>query len=132
MRIALDSGPAYALFDRDDKHHRRAVEFISDLKPNSLVSNIAVLTEVCHLLGARAELFLRWADGAIELDTKTSSDLPRIRELIAKYRDLAPDFADVSLVALCERRHITRIATVDRRDFGTYRTREGKTLQIVF
>lgn len=62
-----------------------------------------VVTEAMHLLG---------------FDTP---DVPRMRALMRKYRDLPMDLADAALVAVAERARITRIFTLDRRDFAVYR-----------
>ena len=50
---------------------------------------------------------------------------------MGKYADLPADFADASLLALCERAGIDRIATLDR-DFAVYRLRNRKRLVNVF
>lgn len=130
--VALDSGPAYALFDKSDKHHDRAVRFVRSAKAGSLVTNIAVITEVAYLLARRAPEFLAWVHMAAEIDKDTPADLPRIREFMLKYRDSQPDFTDASLIAMCERMGIRDIATIDVRDFSIYRTRDGKRLSIAF
>nr|VFJ48459.1 MAG: hypothetical protein BECKDK2373B_GA0170837_102059 [Candidatus Kentron sp. DK] len=86
---------------------------------------LAVITEVVYVLdfSHRAQQdFLCWAEHALTIDTETVADMPRIRALLNKYRDLPADFADASLVALCERLRITRVASVDA-DFSIYRVR---------
>jgi predicted nucleic acid-binding protein len=65
------------------------------------------------------------------LDTDTLTDLPRIRALLEKYSDLPADFADASLVALCERRRITTVASVDS-DFTVYRMQDRRGLRNLF
>jgi len=40
-----------------------------------------------------------------------------------KYRDLPMDLADAALVRATERERISRIFTIDRRDFELYRPR---------
>ena len=99
-----------------------------------LVTNLPVISEVTHLLGRsrRTRLeFLGWAAAALMIDEATVGDLPRIIALLEKYRDLRPDFADASLVALCERLGTRRIASVDR-DFKIYRTLSRKPFNNVF
>jgi hypothetical protein len=75
--------------------------------------------------------FLRWADDALDLDAQTPQDLPRIREVIAKYRDLPADFADASLVALAERRGLFVVASIDK-DFTVYRGASRRRFRNVF
>ncbi len=133
-RIVIDSGPLIALFDKDDKYHKNALEFIKKLK-GELISNYAVITEVSHLLdysvGVQVD-FLRWVlDGGISIANILVEDLLRIIELTEKYSDLPMDFADASLIVLCERMKIRDIASIDK-DFGIYRTREKKMLKNVF
>src|SRR5438552_607265 len=48
-------------------------------------------------------------------------DVPRMRELMRKYRDLPMDLADAALVRVAEREKIRRIFTVDGTDFQVYR-----------
>ena len=48
-------------------------------------------------------------------------DIPRMRELMLKYRDLPMDLADAGLVRVAERERLRRIFTLDRRDFQVYR-----------
>jgi uncharacterized protein len=130
--IIVDAGPLIALFDRDDRHHRRAVEFV---RGNSarLVSNLPVLTEASFVLrfsvDAQRDL-LWWAQEALNIDQSTAADLPRIIALLHQYRDLPAAFADVSLVALAERLNLRRIASFDR-DFLIYRLSGKRRLENV-
>ena len=131
--IVVDAGPLIALFDRDDRYHRQAVDFVRHCR-SRLVSNLPVLTEATFLLqfSARAQRdLLLWAHQSIEIDQATAGDLPRIAVLLEKYRDLPADFADASLVALAERRNLSRVASVDS-DFPVYRTLSGRAFTNVF
>jgi predicted nucleic acid-binding protein len=120
--ILVDAGPLIALFDRDDRHHRRAVEFVGASR-SRLVTNMPVLTEATFLLRFSVEAqrdLLLWAHRSLEIDQATSADLPRIAALLEKYRDMPADFADASLIALAERMNLSRVASVDS-DFAVYR-----------
>jgi uncharacterized protein len=44
-------------------------------------------------------------------------DVPRMRELMRKYRELPMDLADAALVRIAERETIRRILPIDRRAF---------------
>jgi predicted nucleic acid-binding protein len=50
-------------------------------------------------------------------------DVPRMRALMHKYRDLPMDFADAALVRVAERERLRRVFTTDRQDFSVYRPR---------
>ena len=133
-RIVIDSGPLIALFDKDDKYHKDALKFIKGLKAE-LISNYAVITEVTHLLDFSVNVqidFLQWvANGAIYIDNIIDKDLMQIIEFTKKYSDIPMDFADASIVALCDRLNIKHIASIDS-DFTIYRTRTKKSLVNVF
>jgi predicted nucleic acid-binding protein len=133
-KIVVDSGPLVALFDHHDQHHRRAVDLVQHLT-GEIISNLAVVTEVCYLLDfsrrARSD-FLGWVGrGAVTLVSLEVVDFDRILQLMDKYDDLPIDFADASLVAICERLEIRDIASVDR-DFGIYRYRNRQPFRNVF
>jgi uncharacterized protein len=129
--IAVDAGPLIALFDGSDHHHAAAVEFVAELA-DPLITNLVVASEVMALLPTRFQLqFLEWALGALEIDQQTAGDLPRIVAIMRKYADLPADFADAALVAMCERRGIAAVATLDQH-FDVYRTVERRRLRNVF
>jgi predicted nucleic acid-binding protein len=131
--IVVDSGPLIALFDGSDRFHQDAVAFVKN-QHWPLVTNFPVVTEVVYMLDFSPQAqrdFLFWAESALVLDTDTLIDLPRIRALLEKYRDLPADFADASLVALCERRRITTVASVDA-DFTVYRMQDRRGFRNLF
>ena len=133
-KVVVDSGVLVALFDAHDAHHARALDFMRSFR-GELLTNVAVLTEVLHLLdfSVRAQRdLLSWVRaGGVTLSPLPDEDLDRIAELLEKYADLPADFADLSLVVLCERLGIREVATVDR-DFEIYRVRGGKALRNAF
>ena len=133
MKILIDSGPLIALFDRNDEYHQASVEFIKKNK-SELITTIPSITEVLHLLdfNRNAQVdFISWVDaGAVTVESISTEDFQRIKELIIKYSDLPMDFADACLVLLAEKLDIYKIATIDR-DFDVYRikgTRSFTTL----
>jgi predicted nucleic acid-binding protein len=131
--IVLDSGPLIALFDRSDRFHQDALAFVRK-QQGPLMTNLPVVTEVVYMLDFSHQAqrdFLFWAESALVLDTETVSDLPRIRALLEKYSDLPADFADASLVALCERLRITTVASVDA-DFTIYRMQDRRGFRNLF
>ena len=131
--INVDAGPLIALFDRDDRYHRRAVEFVRNRRER-LITNLPVLTESTFLLRFSVEAqrdLLWWAHKALDIDQATAADLPRIIALLEQYRDMPADFADVSLVALAERRNVSHVASVDR-EFAIYRLTGKRRFENVF
>ncbi len=130
--VIVDSGPLYALFDKDDQHHALSRQwFAANRRP--LITNAAVITEVTHLLGrwcsADHQLifleFLSQPGWGIE---RLAFDLPRIRSLMDQYRDLPADFTNASLLALAERLRIMDIVSTDIRDFSVYKPKHTERM----
>lgn len=122
MRNTLvDSGPLIALFDRDDKYHRRVKSFLKT-HPLRLVTTWPVLTEVCALLAKPAAFdFLEFVTrGGVMLDDLTVDDIPVVLGLSRKYADLPMDLADASLVVLAMKTGLDAILSLDK-DFEVYR-----------
>lgn len=120
--IVLDAGPLIALFDGSDRHHAAALRFVRELR-SPLVSNLIVLAEACWVLDFSVEAqrhCIAWFQRAVRVDAEGARDLPRITDLLQKYRDLPADFADASLIALCDRLGCYDVASVDQ-DFTIYR-----------
>ena len=131
--VAVDSNVLYALFDSTDRAHRQSGDFLSNARW-PLITTVAVLTEVTYLLRMSNDnqcAFLRWAHTSLSIDQQTADDLVRIADIMAKYADLPADFADATLLALCERTGIEHIATLDS-DFDVYWLANGKPLVNVF
>jgi predicted nucleic acid-binding protein len=121
-----------ALFDpRDDAHQgaRSTLETIDE----PLITTVPVLTEAFHLLGPRtkgaAALRQFVQRGGLGVWFLASGSLGRSFELMAQYADHPMDLADASLVAAAEALRTTRIFTVDRKDFSSYRARFGRRLR---
>ncbi len=59
--------------------------------------------------------------GALRILPVEKSDIPRLRALMRKYRDLPMDLADATLVHVAERECVQQVFTLDRRPFSVYR-----------
>ncbi|MDR3147992.1 MAG: PIN domain-containing protein [Treponema sp.] len=127
--VLVDAGPLIALFDRSDAYHEKTVSFIRAL-PCHLVSTLAVLTEVSHMLNfnVNAQIdFLEWVMiGGLRLQTIEQDDMAKLIGLTKKYRDLPCDLADATLVLTAEKTGIRSIISIDS-DFYVYRL-PGKLL----
>ena len=132
--IAVDAGPMIGLFDRDDAHHKQAVQFLRRSAEFRLVTTSLVVGEVAAMLSdlqPNLYRFLDWVLASVVVDDRLREDLPRMIEIMQKYSDLPADLADVSLVALCERRGLTLIASVDS-DLDVYRLPKRRKFENVF
>lgn len=121
--VLVDTGPLAALLNRTDQHHAACVKTLQQLD-NPLYTVWPVVTEAMYLLSfsgqAQEALLDFFTREAIRLAPLTADDLPRIRDLLRKYRDLPMDLADAALVAVAERDGYEAIFTLDQRDFRIY------------
>ena len=121
--VLVDASGLIALLDRDDSAHHRCVEALKRIH-DPLTTVWPALTEAMHLLAdaprGREALFDMDEDDILKLVFLDATDLPRMDELMRKYRDLPMDFADAALVRAAERDGLTRILTFDKH-FTIYR-----------
>ena len=120
--VLLDTGVLVALLLRDDARHGAAMGWLGRCT-SKIHTTEAVLTEACHFLpsfmrGAVADFA---AGGQVQLHHPDTAGIKRIGALLRKYADVDPDWADTTLIWLAEVAGIHNIATLDMRDFSTYR-----------
>ena len=124
LAVLVDTGPLVALLDRSDPDHVACQETLSSLN-DSMVTVWPVITEAMYMLRAywqaQEALWEMIEIGAVEILQLGIDDVPRMKELMRKYRDLPMDLADAALVRAAERERLRRIFTLDRRDFQIYR-----------
>ncbi len=122
--VLVDAGPLVALLDRGDPEHDACVAALKTLR-DPLYTVWPAFTEAMYLLRdswpAQEALWSRIETDALSLVLIDESDAPRMRELMAKYRDFPMDLADAALVRVGERESLSTIFTLDRRHFSTYR-----------
>ena len=131
-RVLLDTGPLVAWLDRDDAHHAQVQRWFAAYR-GELITTWPVLTEACHLVPpAAAPMLLEWVErGGATLAEIPVSSLRAIAARMTKYADLPMDLADASLLWVAEREGVLDVLTLDRRDFGIYRTARGRMLRDV-
>lgn len=134
VRALADTGALLAYVDRDDPWHARCRDAFPQFRL-PLLTSIAVLTELFHLLGDnRRDVDRAWAfirSGAVTVLSISDTDLPEIEALMRKYRDRPMDFADATLVYLAQRESLFTVFTVDHDDFETYRVGGRKRLRVL-
>ena len=136
MALILDTGPLYAALDRDDADHaacRRLLESATE----PLVVPAPVLVEAEYWthrrLGTGAWLaLLDDIDvGAFTVEDLTADDYRRVRELCDRYADADIGCVDAAVLAVTERLAEPKLATLDRRHFGTLRPRHVDALVLL-
>jgi predicted nucleic acid-binding protein len=130
--IALDTSAIFAALTADDRHHKKAAHALA-ADPGPYLVPAGIFAEVGYMIETRLgddvlDAFLGdLAAGAFTYDC-AEADLQRIRELVARYRDLPLGVADASVIA-CAERTGARILTFDQRDFAVV-AREGRVALI--
>jgi uncharacterized protein len=124
MPLLVDTGIFYALADRSDAWHARAVKLIKSTR-EPLLAPVTVLPEVTYLLATRLgthveQAFVRsLADGEVSVESVRTADYPRALEVLEQYAEIG--FVDATIVAVAERLKLKTIATTDRRHFSRIR-----------
>jgi uncharacterized protein len=133
-KALIDSGPLIALFDKDDKYHSPAIDFVKSYR-GVLLTTWPVVTEVLHMLDfcVNAQLnFLRWIDnGGLTVLSFSQPHVKRLIEMSEKYSDVPMDFADATLILVSEIENVNDIVTIDS-DFYIYRNIRNEHLNNLF
>lgn len=126
IAVVVDTSALYALADRGDGAHRSVRTALRREREAVIVPQV-VLPEVCYLLNTRGgpaaeRAFLEGlASSDWILEPLTDADFNRAIAVLNTYRDANVGFVDAALVAVAERLGVTRIYTLDRRDFSVIR-----------
>ncbi len=130
--LIADSGFLIALFDTREPHHAAAKAYLEHgIQP--LVTVEAVVVEVSFFLaGDQRRAFLNAiAAAALPVLALEGNSHRRIAELLRKYDDMSPDYADLALIDLAERSELNAILTLDTHDFSLYRIKGRKCFDLV-
>ncbi len=132
--VLVDAGPLVAIMNRRDRDHDICVGVLKKIE-QPLLSTWMSITEAMYLLDfsvdAQNALLEMIERGFLTILEIGALDLPAIRTLIKKYGDQPVDFADATLVHVAMREELCDIFTLDRRDFGVYRLRRGKSFTVL-
>jgi uncharacterized protein len=93
MTAILDTSFLFALTDQGDRNYQRVLAVAQSAK-EPLV---------------------------LQVECLTAEDLVRVHGILEQYTDSQLDFTDAAIVAIAERLNITRVYTLDRRDFSIIR-----------
>lgn len=134
--ILIDTGPLFALMDRRDQFHQRAVSYAKSIPRLTMLTTWPCFTEVMYLVGdaigvsGQLSVWDQVRKHHIVLDSDLRYDIDRMIALMTTYADLPMDLADASLVALAEREKLAAIWTFDKH-FHAYRFQDGSAPTIV-
>ena len=132
--ILIDASPLVALIDGSDRHHDASVVALRSIR-ETMLTVWPAFTEAMYFLRTSFELqdeLWQMAETEVILIADLDGDhRTRMRHLMRKYRDLPMDLADAALVAVAERERISRIFTLDRKDFEIYRPAGIRRFEII-
>lgn len=131
--LLVDTGPLVALANKRDKFHLRCTAFLKSHR-GRLLTTWAVLTEFSHMadtIEATLPLY-HWVErGGLELLPLGRDELVSAIDWIERYADRPMDLADASLVIAALKTGNSKIWTLDRADFETYRLPGRKHFTLV-
>jgi uncharacterized protein len=136
MTVIVDTSFLFALADQGDRNHGRVLA-VAEAINEPLILPAVILPEVCYLIASRLghqamRLFLgNLAASETQLETLTLTDLERVNQILEEYADSRLDFVDAAIIAIAERLGVTRILTLDRRDFSLIRPRHCDYFEIL-
>lgn len=128
MAVLLDSGFLFASLNASEEEHKATIRVLENIR-EPIVLPVPAITEVAYLLArdisneAAADFIDSLATTELTLETPNQLDYSRTAELLKQYADARLDFIDALIAAMAERLNITRLLTLDRRDFQLIRPR---------
>lgn len=131
MKAIADTGFVVAFANRDDDHHQWAVSLAGRIEAPALTCE-AVLAEAAFHLRNPGIVVAMLDDGLLKLSFDVGAHTTQLRSLAKRYRDRAPDLADLCLIRMSELhpRHV--VLTVDAADFRVYRRNKRDVIPCVF
>ena len=136
-RALVDAGPLIALFDAQDRSHGHYMRLLTKgFDRWQLHTTWPCVTEASHLLVGVARLeMLRWVGlggvAVFPLDPQSLLDMTPWMQAYSEPPRSVMDLADASLYWLAVDTNVTRILTVDHRDFSRYRLPDGRAFELV-
>ena len=132
MITICDTGPLLAYLNRNDPYHEWAAAVMKQVRAPMLVCE-PVLTELVYFLredGLSVDpVFQLLEREAVRLAFNVSSNWPRLRILMSRYRQM--DLADASVVVMTELHARSQVLTVDHKDFNVYRRNDRQVIDFI-
>ena len=135
MSALMDTGFLLALLDDKDKLHIACQKVLNE-EPDPVVPSV-VIPELAYM-ALRSDEYVPFAAFMRTIASRETpmvfvelSDFARTADLMEKYADSKIDFVDCAIVAIAERLNISRILTVDQRDFRILRPKHIPAFEIL-
>jgi predicted nucleic acid-binding protein len=130
MKGIADTGFIVAYGDRNDLHHKWAVDIAHNIT-EPLLTCEAVLAESAFHLQSSTYVLSLVRDEMLQVTFDCGENVAKLAELAERYRDRKPDLADLCLIRMSELypRHI--VITVDESDFRVYRRNKKDAIPLL-
>jgi predicted nucleic acid-binding protein len=125
-----DTGFIVAFANRNDEHHRWAVELAAQLT-EPLLTCEAVLAEAAFHLRSTEIVLALVREGLLVLAFDASQHLVQLEALAKRYADRQPDLADLCVLRMSELHPRHPVVTVDREDFRVYRRNKREIIPLI-
>jgi predicted nucleic acid-binding protein len=126
MISVADTSFILAYLNKADSWHEACMNVLKAHRTIYLPQS--TLAEIAYMLGRsignkRVSYFLRNLPAVplFKVEPLTAEDFVRVADILDQYADSRIDFVDASVAAVAERLKITRILTLDKRDFNILR-----------
>jgi predicted nucleic acid-binding protein len=130
MKGIADTGLIVALLNRDDRHHKWALE-IARTVSEPLLTCEAVLSEAGFQVGSIQWVLGLLRQGFLKIAFDLSKNFEEVVDLAERYQDRTPDLADLCLIRMSELHEHLPVLTVDESDFRVYRRNRRDIIPIV-
>ena len=130
MKGIADTGLIVALLNRDDRHHKWALE-IARTVSEPLLTCEAVLSEAGFQVGSIQWVLGLVREGFLKAAFDLSRNIEEVAALAERYQDRTPDLADLCLIRMSELYENLPVLTVDESDFRVYRRNRRDVIPIV-
>ena len=130
-----DTGFVVALMNQKDIRHLEVAEIYR--QQQQILLPQTVLAEVAYLVGREVGTIMVATSLRYLLNSRfmilalTPEDLLRVAEILEIYQDSRIDFIDASVMAIAECLEITKVLTLDRRDFQLFRPKHCQFFEIM-
>ncbi|WP_425615656.1 type II toxin-antitoxin system VapC family toxin [Anatilimnocola sp. NA78] len=122
--VVVDTGAIVAILRAADARHEVCLEQLALLQLPLFTTWLAITEAAWLLRGSLSDINQVIAlieSNSLECVDFDADFAPWCRQMLAKYHDLKPQLADLSLVYIANQLETNTIFTLDRRDFTVYR-----------
>lgn len=135
MTVIADTGFVVSVAIETDKRNKVCTQIYHQQRiiylPQSTLAEVGFLLKKAGGNVAIAHFLRQVPESRYRVIPLEDLDLARTADILDQYHDSRLDFVDASIVAIAERLNITRILTLDQRDFGMVRPRHAPHFELL-